>query len=185
VPSERELEKLASAPVLNGEFGAVIRRAAVDRAAIVEIVGKMSKPNRALLPDVKPTSDALFDRVVSLAKAIHQMEQDVDTTLLAELNARVAALRDEGDTTDDQRRVALLRKQRDTLQQLADRRTTMVRQTESAALALGNLRLDLIKLQSSGFESALSDVTSATQQARALTKDIGAALAAVDEVRDL
>jgi serine/threonine-protein kinase len=178
VPSERELEKLASAPVLNGEFGAVIRRAAVDRAAIVEIVGKMSKPNRALLPDVKPTSDALFDRVVSLAKAIHQMEQDVDTTLLAELNARVAALRDEGDTTDDQRRGARRRPP-------PDRRTTMVRQTESAALALGNLRLDLIKLQSSGFESALSDVTSATQQARALTKDIGAALAAVDEVRDL
>ena len=83
------------------------------------------------------------------------------------------------------RRVALLRKQRDTLQELADRRATMIHQIESAALALGNLRLDLIKLQSSGLDSALSDVTSATQQARALAKDISAALAAVDEVREL
>lgn len=61
----------------------------------------------------------------------------------------------------------------------------MIRQMESAGLALGNLRLDLIKLQSSGLESALGDLSSATQQARALSNEIGMALAAVDEVRHL
>jgi len=113
------------------------------------------------------------------------MERDVDTTLLAELNARVAALRPDGDAPDEARRIALLRRQRDTLQELANRRTTMIRQMESAGLALGNLRLDLIKLRSSGVESSLSDVSFATQQARVLSREIGVALEAVAEVREL
>ena len=185
LPSERALEKLASRPVLAGEFGPLIRRAAADRASIEEIIGKLSKEDRALLPEIKPTTDALFDRVISLAQAIHRMESDVDTTLLAELNARVSALRPDGDAPDEARRIALLRRQRDTLQELANRRTTMIRQMESAGLALGNLRLDLIKLRSSGVESSLSDVSFATQQARVLSREIGVALEAVAEVREL
>ncbi len=64
------------------------------------------------------------------------------------------------------------------------RRSTLARQLDSAGLALGNLRLDLVKLQSSGL-SALSDVTSATQQARALSREIGVQLEAAAEVRAL
>ena len=185
VPSERELEKLASRPILAGEFGPLIRRAAADRAWIEEIISKLSKEDRALLPDIKPTTDALFDRVITLAQSIHRMEIDVDTTLLTELNARIGALRGDGDTPEEERRIALLRRQRDMLQDLAGRRTTMIRQMESAGLALGNLRLDLIRLRASGIESSLSDVSFATQQARALSKEIGVALAAVAEAREL
>jgi serine/threonine-protein kinase len=52
-------------------------------------------------------------------------------------------------------------------------------------LALGNLRLDLLKLRSSGLQSALSDVSSATQEARTLSREIGAALEAAAEVKSL
>ncbi len=65
------------------------------------------------------------------------------------------------------------------------RRAALARQLENAGLALGNLRLDLIKLQSSGLQSALSDVSSATQEARALSADIAAALDAAAEVKEL
>jgi serine/threonine-protein kinase len=56
---------------------------------------------------------------------------------------------------------------------------------DNAGLALGNLRLDLIKFRSSGLESALTDVSTATQEARALSREIGAALEAAAEVRGL
>jgi serine/threonine-protein kinase len=59
------------------------------------------------------------------------------------------------------------------------------RQIESAALALQNLKLDLIKLRSSGVQSAIADVTSATREARALSKEIGNILDAAAEVRKL
>jgi len=184
-PSERELEKLATPAVLAGQFGPAIRRAAADRISISEIVSKMSKADRELVPDIKPTVDALFTRVVRLARAVHNMEHDVDTALLAEVNAQIAALRGDDDTPEEQRRVVLLHHQRDALNELSQRRTTMGRQIESAALALANLRLDLIKLKSSGFGSSLHEMSSATQQARALSNEIGTVLAAVDELRDL
>lgn len=56
---------------------------------------------------------------------------------------------------------------------------------ENAGLALDNLRFDLIKLRTSGLPSALADVTSATQEARALSRDLGAVLDAAEEVRSL
>jgi hypothetical protein len=45
--------------------------------------------------------------------------------------------------------------------------------------------LDLIKLRSSGLQSALSDVSTATQEARALSRDIDVALDAAAEMRNL
>lgn len=59
------------------------------------------------------------------------------------------------------------------------------RQLEDAGLALGNLHLDLIRLRSTGLAVALEDVSTATQQARALTRDIATAMEAVAEVRTL
>jgi serine/threonine protein kinase len=184
-PSERELEKLATRAVLDGPFGDLIRRAAGDRAAIAEIVGKMSKDDRALVPDIKPTADALLERVVGLARAIHSMESDVDTAQLADLNARIASLRGDSETPEEERRVALLHHQRDTLDELARRRTAMIRQMESAGLTLGNLRLDLIRLRSAGVGASIREVSSATQQARALSNEIDTFLAAAEELREL
>jgi len=184
-PSERELEKLATRVVLDGPSGDLIRRAAADRAAIAEIVGKMSKDDRALVPDIKPTADALLERVVSLARAVHNMESDVDTAQLAELNARIASLRGDSDTPEEERRVALLHHQRDTLDELARRRTAMIKQMESAGLTLGNLRLDLIRLRSAGVGASIREVSSATQQARALSNEIDTFLAAAEELREL
>ena len=55
----------------------------------------------------------------------------------------------------------------------------------TAGLALQNLRLDLLKLKSSGLGTAMSDVTNATQEARALSREIGHAVDAAKEVRRL
>src|SRR4029079_1667420 len=122
---------------------------------------------RSLVPDIKPTADALLERVVGLARAIHNMENDVDTAQLAELNARIASLRGDASTPEEERRVALLHHQRDTLDELSRRRTAMTKQMESAALTLGNLRLDLIRLRSAGCWSAYSGTLRAHADTRA------------------
>ena len=58
--------------------------------------------------------------------------------------------------------------------------------SSSAVLAQTRLQSgDLLKLRSSGLESAMSDVASATQEARALSREIGNAVDAVREVRGL
>ena len=69
--------------------------------------------------------------------------------------------------------------------ELIQKQGAMQHQLESASLALRSLRLDMVKLRTLGVGAAISDVTSATQEARALSVDISRALYAADEVRKL
>ena len=136
------------------------------------------------MPELQPSVDALVDRVAHLAQLLHRLEHSFDPRAADELEARLAAAHDGSDSPEGARRMALLRRQRATLDELAQRRAALVRQLDSAGLALGNLRLDLIKLRSSDLKSALSDLTSATQQARALSTEIGAVIDAVEGMRE-
>ncbi len=156
-----------------------------ERAAILAIVAQLPKPDRALLPELEPTVNGLVERVVHLAQTLDRLDQSFDPRQIDELEARLAAVERDSDSAEDDRRVTLLRRQRATLDELMQRRASLLRQLDSAGLALGNLRLDLIKLQSSGLQSALSDVSTATQEARVLSREIGAALDAAAEVRSL
>jgi hypothetical protein len=185
VPTERQLEKIASREILDSPHGAAVRRVAEDRAAILGLVAHLPKPDRALLPDIEPTVNALVERAAHLAQALNRLDQSIDPRLIHELDARIAEVQRERESTEGQRRLALLRRQHATLEELVQRRTVLARQLDNVGLALGNLRLDLIKVRSSGLEAALADVSTATQQARALSREIGAVLDAAAEVRSL
>ena len=183
--TNQQLLKLAPREIIEGPLGAAIRRAAEDKAAILEIMAKLPKADRALLPDLAPTVNGLVERVASLAESLHRLDQSIDPRGEEEVRARIDALERTPEAPEAQRQLALLQRQLGTMQELAERRDTLARQLDNAGLALGNLRLDLIKLRSSGLQSALSDVSTATQEARALSREIGAVLEAVSEVRRL
>jgi hypothetical protein len=70
------------------------------------------------------------------------------------------------------------------VQDLVERRAALARQLESAGLAFGNLRLDMVRFRASG-QSSLSNVSSATQEVRTLSRDIDAMLEAEAELKDL
>jgi serine/threonine-protein kinase len=185
MPTEQQLEKLAPREVLDGPHGSAIRRAAEERAAILDIAASLAKADRALLPDLGPTVNALVDRVAHVAQTLHRLDQSIDPRLVDELDSRIAAVESESESPEGQRRLVLLRRQRDTLTDLLQRRAALARQLDSAGLALGNLRLDLINVRSSGLQSALSNVSTATQDARALSREIDVMLDAAAEVRNL
>jgi serine/threonine-protein kinase len=183
--TEQQLEKLVPRAVLESPEGAIIRRAVEDRNAILEIFAKLSKEDRAMLPDLALTVKSLVERVAHLAQLLHRLDASIDPTLGHELDARIAQVERESGSVDGERQLGLLRRQRATVDELVQQRGALARQLDSAGLALGNLRLDLIKLRSSGLQSALSDVTTATQEARALSSEIDAVLAAAAEMRGL
>ena len=184
LPASR-FEKMAPQELLDGRHGNAIRRAAQDGAAILDIVGHLSRSDRAHLKDLEPTVKALVERVVHLAKTHVELGQSIDPGVMHDLAARIARAEKEPQSSDAQRQLGLLRRQHATLSSLVDRQTSLERQLESVGLALGNLRLDLIKLRSSGLQSALTDVSTATQEARALSREIDHVLEAAAEVRQL
>ena len=178
-----ESERLAPRDVLNGRYGDVVRRAAFDRAAVQEAVAKLSKVDREMIPDVAPTVDALAERIGALAQALHRMDTDITPESLAALDARIeeTGRRPEGRERDQ--RLELLQRQRVTMNDLLTRYETLLTQLESASLMLQNMRLDLIALRSAGVQSAMDDVLTATQEARALSRDIAHVLDAARQVR--
>jgi protein kinase-like protein len=182
---EQFAARLVPAEVLNGPHARAVRRAAADRAAILEVVGKLEKADREMIPDVAPTVEALAQRVGSVASTLHRLDEDVTGTSLASLDQRLAALRADPETAERERRLMLLERQRSTLGDLLERRRALHSQLESAGLALENLKLDLYKLRSAGITASISDVTSATQQARAVSREIGHVLEAADDIRKL
>ena len=181
----RQLKKLASREVLDSPHGAAVRRAVDDRIAIQAIVARLPASERGLLTDLAPTVNSLVERVTELARTLVRLDQSVDPRMIDELSDRIADLERDGASPEGERRLGLVRRQRDTLVDLVQRRTTLARQLENAGLALGNLRFDLLKLGASGIETALSDVSSATQQARVLSREIDSVLDAVAEVKAL
>jgi serine/threonine-protein kinase len=175
----------ATDDLLAGPRGSVLRQAIIDRSNIQGFLGRMSDAERKMLPDVKGTADGLYERIAALAGALHRLDREVATDRLPALDQRIAQIEASGEARDRERRLTLLRRQREMLAELVRSRSALAEQYESAGLLLQNLALDLLKVRSSGLDSALGGITSATQEARALSREIGYVLDAADELRDL
>jgi serine/threonine-protein kinase len=184
-PTARELKKVAPREILEGPAGVAIRNAAEDRAAILGIIAGLPKAERKLLPEVEPAVNALVERIGHMARMLHRMDQSSETTSIDDLDARIAHMQRDGLSLEGERKLALLKRQRDSLMELAENRATLAQQLDNAVLLLGNLRLDMVKMRTSGLQSGLSDVSSATQEVRALSREIGLMLEAAEEAKSI
>jgi serine/threonine-protein kinase len=183
--TDKQLEKVVPREVLDGPGGGAIRNAAEDRAVILGIIGSLPKADRKLLPEVEPAVNALVERIGHLARMMHRLDAEMGTTSLDDLDATITRMEREGLSLEGERRLALLKRQRTSRIDIEESRATLEQQLENAALMLGNLRLDMTKLRTSGLQAGLSDVSSATQQVRALSREIGVMLEAAEEARTL
>jgi predicted Ser/Thr protein kinase len=179
-------DDLVTREVIEGAHGPVIKKARNSRAIIGDILTRATKKEREMLPkDLESTVNALVNRVVSVATTLHRLDSDASGSQLGSLDQRIADLKKNGSSPEAERRLAMLERQRTTLRDLLERRSALLTQLESASLALENLKLDLVRFRSAGVSSALEDVTSATQEARAVSRDLGHLLDAHDEMKKL
>jgi serine/threonine protein kinase len=186
VKLREQLALVAGDQLLASAYGEMLRNAVDDRLTIKEVTAKLSDADKSLVPDVEPTAEALLERISALANGLERLQRDVPAEALSQLESRVASVQAEPETAPDrERRLTLLTRQLSSLQELVARRDTMQRQLESASMALRSLRLDIVKLRTMGVGAAISDVTNATQEARALSKDLGYVISAADEMRKL
>jgi serine/threonine protein kinase len=142
--------RLAPPAVLAGPHGAAVRRAALDRDRIHDLVDHLDAARREMAPNARAAADGLADQVGGLAMALHRI--DVETPA-----AQQPAL--------------------------AERRDEMVAQLDRAGLTLQTLYLDLLRLRMSDAGASADTLSTATEQASALSRDIGYVLGAADELR--
>jgi serine/threonine protein kinase len=155
-----------------------------DRQMILSLMSKLSATDKEMLPDIVETTEGLYARAAQLAETLNSMEGlGIDDTprieaRLAELRLRVA-----GEERD--RQISLLEQQLQRCRELSGQRTQFADRFESCILAMQNVRLDLMRLKQSGVGAVLNGLTMATQQARALSRDVDNAIGAAAEVRAL
>ena len=176
-----------AADASTGDFGklaAEVRQIQTDRRAIMQMVERLPDSEKQLLPDIVPTVDSLMKRAIELGQTLGQMEGEVDANALEALDRRLSELEAQGPGPERERRIDLLKRQRQTLADLVGRQEKVEAQFESCALAIQNMRFDLLRLRSAGVSAVLDNLTQVTQQAKALAIDVSAAIDAAGEITE-
>jgi len=170
--------------LLNGPHGSKLRDAYAAQAQIRSVLERLPESEKALLPDIAPTVDSLVERVRALAGALHSLDSETSVESMQKLRQRVLEVEAlPKDAPERERRLELLTRQERTLSELGERRAALASQLENALLVLESMKLDLMRLRSSGLESRLADSGTGTQEMRAIARDVQRAADAVEETR--
>lgn len=174
-------------PPRREEFGAhysSVLQVHTDRAAIITLMAKLSPTDKEMLPEVLETADALHEKALEMARTLHSMDSNLNREGLERIEDRLVELMAEAPSDERERRLTLLEQQKKAYQDLIGRRGQVADRLESSVLAMQNMRFDLLRLRSAGVGAVINDLSQATMQARALSRDVDNAIAAASEVRE-
>lgn len=168
--------------VLEGPHGKAVREAYDNRAQIRSVLARLPQTEKALLPEILPTVESLVERVRTLAQALHALDVEASPDAMTRLRQRVLETEAmPADAPERTRRLELLERQLATLTDLAERRGALAQQLDQALLVLETMKLDLMRLRSSGVEARLAEQGPLTQEMRSLARDVQRVAEAVDE----
>jgi serine/threonine-protein kinase len=174
-------------PPTENEYGAYVDRveqAHTDRAAILGIIERLPAADRELLPDVVETTESLYERARELARTLNDLDQGFRGESADRIKRRIDEVSAQPPSEERDRQIRLLEQQHRTATELMSRRQAIADRLESSVLAMQNVRFDLIRLRSAGVSNVIGDLTQATQQARALSRDVDHVIAAASEIRE-
>lgn len=169
------------------EYGAhydKVKQAHTDRAAILAIIERLPAADRELLPDVVETTESLYTRTQELAKTLNDLDQGFRGEEPGRIQQRLDLLSSTPPSEERDRQLRLLQQQHRTATEVMNRRQAIADRLESSVLAMQNVRFDLIRLRSAGVGNVIGDLTQATQQARALSRDVDHVIAAASEIKE-
>ncbi len=169
------------------EFGAYqdrMQQVYKDRGVILKLMSELSPTDREMLPEIVETTEGLYARAAQLAGTLGSMDGlGIEDTPKIEARLTELRIRPAGEERD--RQISLLEQQLQRCKELNTQRSQFADRFESCVLAMQNVRLDLMRLKQSGIGAVLNGLTMATQQARALSRDVDNAIVAAAEVKAL
>ncbi|HEY2065998.1 MAG TPA: protein kinase [Gemmatimonadaceae bacterium] len=175
----------SAAHPLTGALGDRVRQAMADRDEIRRRLNDLPKAQREQLGDVGRSADALADRVQTLAlQADEAARQDLEGAR-AQLESEIRTLENaanplERGSEDRVRRLAYLKRQRRALIDTGNRRDAVAGKLETCALALQNMRFDLMRLGVS--PQMHQHITSLANQAMSLAENVDDAVFVANEM---
>jgi serine/threonine protein kinase len=170
----------------SGRSADLIGQAARDRDEIARILDTLPPQERARLADVSRSSMALYEKIEALALSLSALERSLAPGAQESVEAEIARLEGaanplEGAASDERvRRLAQLRRQRRAMADLVKRRGEAEEKLETCALALHNMRLDMVRLRAGA--QTHENVTTLAVNAMSLADSVDSALYVADEM---
>ncbi|MBL8959308.1 MAG: protein kinase [Gemmatimonadetes bacterium] len=180
----------AAAPVSAfGTHAALVQESQRNREDIVRLMQTLPKREQQQLKDVPASAAALYSKVEALAVSLADLERHQPDVPRAEVEAEIARLEAEANpldvaaSEDRVRRLAMLKRQRRAWGDVGSRATTLREKLESCAIALQNMRLDIIRLKAGS--QTFDHITSVAEQAISLAREVDTAMYVKDEMAKL
>jgi serine/threonine-protein kinase len=170
----------------SGRSADLIGQAARDRDEIARILETLPTGERGRLADVYRSSMALYEKIEALALSLSALERSLAPGAQESVEAEIARLEGaanplEGAASDERvRRLAQLRRQRRAMADLVKRRAEAEEKLETCALALHNMRLDMVRLRAG--TQTHENVTTLAVNAMSLADSVDSALYVADEM---
>lgn len=136
-----------------GPYANTVRQAIADRDEIVRLIDSMPQSDRARVPDVVRSAVALHEKIQGLAISLADLESNAVPGGLAAFDAEILRLEGDANPLDyrasEERvhRLAYLKRQRRAIMDIEQRRATTAARLETCALALRNMKLDVLRLR--------------------------------------
>jgi serine/threonine-protein kinase len=170
---------------LNGPQGDRARQAMADRDEILRRLNDLPKDQKEQLGDVSRSAIALADKVQGLALLYEESARQDIGSAREQLEDEISALENAANpldrgSEDRVRRLAYLKRQRRALVDAAQRKDTLGNKLETCALALQNMRFDMMRLGAS--PQMHQHITSLANQALNLADNVDDALFVADEM---
>ena len=170
---------------ISGPHGDRVRQALADRDEILRRLNDLPKAQREQLGDVGRSAGALADKVQGLALAYEELARQDFTAARDQLEREITTLENaanplERGSEDRVRRLAYLKRQRRALVDAGQRKNSLAAKIETCAIALQNMRFDLLRLGAS--PQSQQHITALANQAIKLTEDVDDALFVADQM---
>jgi serine/threonine-protein kinase len=171
----------AELAAIGGARADTVRQALQDRDELRQLIASLPSAERKQLKDIDVTAKTLADRVRGLAIALAELDRSTPAGGAATIDREIALLEAQANPLDRDasearvRRLALLKRDRRGVSERGRRREELEGKLESCALALQNLRFDVLRLKTGG--SSTSNVTLVAERAMSLARDVDGMIA--------
>jgi len=172
-----------------GPYRGTVQRAEQDHGEILRLVSSLPASDQSLVEGVIPATEALYQRIQLLAQATAADERSSAPEALAQIESQIVELEAQANPLDVRasedrvRRLALLKRQRRGVADVARRHDDARAKLDSCVLALQNMRLDILRLRAGSVANAGSHITQLTERARSLADEVDAAVYGADSAR--
>jgi eukaryotic-like serine/threonine-protein kinase len=174
-----------AAAALGGQAGDRARQAIADRDEVIRRLNALPKAERERFADVARSASALADRVGALALSLEELSRHDVAGSREVLEREISTLESaanplERGSEERVRRLAYLKRQRRALVDAEKKRGTVAEKLETCAVALQNMRFDMMRLSAS--PQMHQHITSLANKALSLAENVDEAVYVADEM---